>query len=292
MESSIEISFDTDEYLSCKGRDPLTVDRLSGEQLVYILYVKQGAVSEGVEVLHFDWVMRSSVKEKCSVSASDRAEKYNPQWVMKNELSSSVITETTHLVAGYYDLIEGRWVPKVTRKVDQLDPECISEVLTKNFELCAEDFYSSKSLFLQNIKCAIDSPVSTHLLGMSMEGKLNLKLIVEQIFDWCEAEGASALLSHCGYEIFPSRIIVELLAKKKIPGKDSIGLCNYWRAIETLSAHDICQIGIFDCRQSRVYFGDTLNEVDVAHLHECPQHFNRVGLFSNRFAHVFLGSRS
>lgn len=258
--------FDKNLFLTHNGYKNLDKSSLKGSHPIFVFLAKENKETNQLNVNYFDWYMTSSVRKQSMNDAFTIVERYNPEWVMRNELSEKVKTTTTHIITGYYDLINDKWIETKITKIEKLTPENIFIEMKNNLFKSINEMYSSKELFLENLKIA----KSNEYFSSKINHLFNLDNAVDLIINWYEndVEGVKENFKKDGFVLAPYKFFYEEMKKNNIPEIDSLsGESSLNVLFNTLMVVDILEYGFYNKKEEK-FFGKNdkkigLNENNV-----------------------------
>lgn len=127
--------------------------------------------------------MSSNVEKLDKQQTIYKTETYNPEYVFNEELSDIVKTETTHILAGYYDLLNKKWNQINCKKVNSLTEKDIFDVMFDTKLKSSNDFFNNEQLYRHNIKMFSEDPYLSFVRDDELREKANLEDIFNLIID-------------------------------------------------------------------------------------------------------------
>lgn len=285
----MKFEFNKDRFLAHKGYDNLTAEKLNGTHPVYIFYAKENMETGVYDVLHFDWSMSSNVSIRTLKDVESDIARYNPEWVFKNELSKETISETTHLITGYYNLLNDEWHEIETKAVEALKNEDVFDSMVKAKVECSEIFFNDKELFLKNLEVASNKDFGLFIFHKDLEDNLNLKEIFSLIVDWFENEKAEVEKNtdkETGAVLVPIGRIMQHFEDKKVPDKDKDSKSNIRNLFGVMRAYDVFQTGFYDNLLKKGYDESHMKNIEKEDIKKRPEDFLQVSYLSNRLVNV------
>lgn len=286
----MKLNFDKERFLTHKDRDNISEKSLRGTQPVYIFYAKENEKTGVYDVLHFDWSMSSGVREVSRESAESDIQRYNPEWVIKHELSATVMNETTHLITGYYDLLRNEWCQLNSRKIDGVTAENIFEEMVACKIESYKIFFDDKDLFLKNIEIGCEEPYLTFLDRKDLAERMDMLEYINLVINWFETE-KEAVTANTNKEnsmiVAPLQLTLNYLKEKNVPEKDGEGRSNFWNLMGLLRVRDVFQNGIYDKKEKKCYDESQYNLINRDDLKTRESDFIEMPLFSQRFLNIY-----
>ncbi len=286
----MKFNFDKERFLEYKDRDDISEKSLRGTQPVYIFYAKENEETGVYDVLHFDWSMSSGVREVSKESAEDDIQRYNPEWVIKHELSATVMNETTHLITGYYDLLRNEWCQLGSRKIDGVTAESIFEEMISCKVESYKIFFDDKDLFLKNIEIGCEEPYLTFLDRKDLAERMDMLEYINLVINWFETD-EEAVVANTDKEsniiVAPLQLTMNYLKEKNVPEKDVEGRSNFLNLMGLLRVRDVFQSGIYDKKEKKFYDESHFNLINKDDYETRPSDFIEMPMFSKRFLNIY-----
>lgn len=285
----MKLNFNTELYLKQRKKNNLCKDDIKGTFPVFIFYAKEDKSNNSFEVLHFDWRMSSLVRSQDKEESKKIIERYNPAWVIKNMLSEKTITETTHLITGYYDLINDEWVQLESEIVDFIDHTNISNIMIETNIKSSKIFFNSKELYLHNLSVIAKDYNLSFLLNKDLQSKLDMSILINYLITWFQDnknEIKSASIDSNNNFIAPIELIFNYLNSHDVNKVDDKGVSNLWNLFGIMRAHDLFQFGLYQKNKNTFYNEKEIHLIDLENIDK--DNFIQVPMFNERFTNIFL----
>lgn len=279
------IIFEKKRFLEHKGRENLSRNKLNGTHPMYIFYAKQN--DDELEVLYFDWFISGTTRKFSDIYIKDRVRRFNIPKTLE-ELTKKVKKETTHIITGYYDLINDEWHETQSIEVSNLNVSSIEAALLENIKICGEIFYNSKELFLENL---IGAHANAYVFtGLNdLDRKIKMEDIINILINWLgENKGnLEGYTTEDGDIIAPLQLIVDFLNEKNIPELDEHGRSNFWNLTSSLRGKEVFEFGILNTISKEIFKEESFYKIDRDDIENNPQNYKQIPLFSEHFLHIF-----
>lgn len=285
----MQFNFEKDKFLTHNGNKNITKESLNGEYPIYIFYCKENKKTNFFDVLHFDWVMSSSVNISTEDDAKSKIERYNPEWVLKHEINKETKSNTTHLITGYYNLITDEWVEIKNNSVSELNKDNIFSIMADTKYICSNLFFNDKELYLCNLKNMADKEYLRCLDHKDLNEHLDMHEFIEIIINWYqnEKEDVKEKTTKRGSIIVPIALIIQHLKDKGVPEKDVKGNFNAKNLLGLMRAYDFFQTGIGNIVEQEYYNENEFNLIDKEDLSKNMKNYIEISMLSNRFINIF-----
>lgn len=276
----IDFEFNKEEYLVHKGRENLTKKNLNGTQPLFIFLLDKEE-----NVLYFDWGMTSSVKKQTEEKAKEDAERYNPEWVIKNELSKEKVEKVKYLMTGYYDLLREKWNTLDCEEVGECLADSILDIMIKSKIKSSKIFYDDKELYMQNLK-VIGSSRNAFLYNEDLENNIDIEEFLNLLINWYQNSKEVKKNTEGEYVVAPLSLVSKYLESNNVPEKNKEGKSNLYFIMTLMIVYDIMEIVIYNKKEERFIEYNELHNIKESDFNEKIKDFIEVPVFNERFKHL------
>ena len=276
----IDFEFNKEEYLVHKGRENLTKKNLNGTQPLFIFLLDKEE-----NVLYFDWGMTSSVKKQTEEKAKEDAERYNPEWVIKNELSKEKVEKVKYLMTGYYDLLREKWNMLDYEEVGECLADSILDIMIKSKIKSSKIFYDDKELYMQNLK-VIGSSRNAFLYNEDLENNIDIEEFLNLLINWYQNSKEVKKNTEGEYVVAPLSLVSKYLESNNVPEKNKEGKSNLYFIMTLMIVYDIMEIVIYNKKEERFIEYNELHNIKESDFNEKIKDFIEVPVFNERFKHL------
>tara|TARA_B100000700_G_C15061622_1_gene866300 strand:+ start:7101 stop:7964 length:864 start_codon:yes stop_codon:yes gene_type:complete len=276
---NIKFKFDESKFLKHKGHNDLTSKSITGSFPVYIFLLEKKEDSDFVNVLHFNWSMSSRVRPLNNSEAIDKVNGYNPNYVIKNELSEKIINNTTHILTGYYDLLNKEWHQINLEPVDTLTEKQMYDILLDTYIKSFNDFYNNEELYHHNIKTLSDDTYLAFLQNNELKEKANLYDIFILLFNEKWSGINVDKMNNTDLQKNTNKILDLLIQYLK---NNNIEDSNFQSLYQNLRGHDILEYGIYDKKNKKIYLMEEISLIEKELFKERKEDFLQVPILGER----------
>lgn len=286
----MKLIFNEDKHLTHVGRDNLTTNSLKGGNPVFLFLAKENFDTNEYDILHFHWGMSGRVRPMTEEDAFDKSRRYNPEWVLKNELSKETINDTTHLITGHYDLLKNEWHQDEIKIVGESLADDMLTAMAASLVKTSNVFYDDKELYLHNLKMSAESEHLAFLYHEDLQNNLNMSFFMKMMIDWFENEKEEVQKNTENdgeVVVVPILRIVNYLEENNVPKEDKDNNLNVRNLFGLMRAHDMFQSGYYDKKKETYYPEKDMRLMKREDIESRPEDFFEVPMFNERFLHIF-----
>ena len=278
----MNFQFDKEKYLTHKGRENLTSEKLNGTHPLFIFLL-----DENQNVLHFDWNMTSKVRLLTKEEATDDIQRYNPKWVVENSLSKEVIEQTKYLMTGYYDLLKDQWNMFDYEEVGEFLADSMFNIMVESKVKSSEIFYNDKELYMQNLKVQASYP-HAYLYNKDLEDNIDIEEFLNLLINWyqnCKEEVQEN--TEGKHVIVPVSLVMEYLNSNNVPEKNKEkGESNAFALFRLMLAYDVLEMTVYDKKEKQFLDFNKPSVMSEEELVKRMADFIEVPVFNERFKHL------
>ena len=278
----MNFQFDKEKYLTHKGRENLTPAKLNGTHPLFIFLL-----DENQNVLYFDWNMTSKVRLLTKEEATADIQKYNPKWVVENNLSKDVIEQTKYLMTGYYDLIKDQWNMFDCKEVGDFLADSMFDIMVESKVKSSEIFYNDKELYMQNLKVQA-SYTPAYLFNKDLEDNIDIEEFLNLLINWyqnCKEEVQEN--TEGKHVIVPVSLVMEYLNSNNVPEKNKEkGESNAFALFRLMLAYDVLEMTVYDKKEKQFLDFNKPSVMSEEELVKRMADFIEVPVFNERFKHL------
>lgn len=248
----------------------LNKETLSGSHPIFTFLVKESPKNKNFNVISYIF----AESKKIEILSKDIMSAFVNGTILDGRFLEKECEEATHIITGYYDLIQEKWFETATTKLDKPNNEKqIFDEIYNNYEKCYADFFKNKELFLHNLD--VSTKKGLPFLGFEeLENNLELKEVYQFILNLFDKKTNKINFME----------LIAYLENKKVPLMSNSGFAknatNLTVLLGVMYARDVFQKGYLNIHTSEIYYATDLielgDEFDFKNLTE-------TSLYSKRF---------
>lgn len=277
----INFEFNEKEYLVHKGREDLSIKKLNGTQPLFIFLLDKDE-----NVLHFHWGMTSLVREQTKEQAKEKVERYNPEWVIKNELSKEKVEKVKYLMTGYYDLLREKWNMIDYEEVGECLADSMFDIMVESKIKSSKIFYDDKELYMQNLK-VIGSSRNAFLYNEDLDNNIDIEEFLNLLINWYQNSKEEVKKNTEGeYVVAPLSLVSKYLESNNVPKKNKEGKSNLYFIMTLMRVYDIMEMVLYNKKEEKFVEYNDLCNIKESDFNEQIENFLEVPVFNERFKHL------